>query len=275
MFFKDRPLITVLLLIVIISFAFLASVRNSPSIIEGNTNLGDEEPVPDCAGDVPACYSTLVYGTNDASYKTPKLDDDFILKTQIVPPVCPACPSVINQHSHDGSPKQGNSLSGSDISMNEISKETNITNITNEENISNNYNETVDVSQEINKNVQDVPDRDSFKNDDKSKGQDNANQLGSFMNDMSSFTISGSSPNQKEDSRLKEYEKQISELKGKLSALQQKANSNGNGECPPCPACDRCPEPVFSCEKVVNYRSPSLGQYLPMPVLGDFSTFKE
>jgi hypothetical protein len=268
MFFKERPLITILLLIVIISFAFLASIKNSYSVIEGNTNLGDEEPVPDCADDVPACYSTLVYDTNNASYEAPKLDDDFILKTQIVPPVCPACPSVINQHSHDGSAKQGNSLSGSDISMNE----TNITNITNEENISNNYNETIDVSQEINKNVSD---EDSSKNDDKTKSQDNTNQLGAIMNDMSSFTVSGSSPNQKDDSRLKEYEKQISELKGKLSALQQKTNTNGNGECPPCPACDRCPEPVFSCEKVVNYRSPSLGQYLPMPVLGDFSTFKE
>jgi len=46
-----------------------------------------------------------------------------------------------------------------------------------------------------------------------------------------------------------------------------------NDSCPPCPACERCPEPAFDCKKVPNYRSPSIGQYLPMPILNDFSTF--
>lgn len=46
-----------------------------------------------------------------------------------------------------------------------------------------------------------------------------------------------------------------------------------SGSCPPCPACERCPEPAFDCKKVPNYRSPSIGQYLPMPILNDFSTF--
>ena len=43
--------------------------------------------------------------------------------------------------------------------------------------------------------------------------------------------------------------------------------------CPPCPAPQRCPEPAFTCEKVINYRSPATKQYLPMPVLNDFSSF--
>ena len=43
--------------------------------------------------------------------------------------------------------------------------------------------------------------------------------------------------------------------------------------CPPCPACERCPEPAFECKKVPNYRSPSIGQYMPMPILTDFSKF--
>ena len=51
-------------------------------------------------------------------------------------------------------------------------------------------------------------------------------------------------------------------------------NSNiSNNTCPPCPACERCPEPAFDCKKVPNYRSPSIGQYLPMPILNDFSKF--
>ena len=50
-------------------------------------------------------------------------------------------------------------------------------------------------------------------------------------------------------------------------------NSDKFSKCPPCPACERCPEPAFTCEKVINYRSPTAGQYLPIPVLNDFSSF--
>ena len=43
-------------------------------------------------------------------------------------------------------------------------------------------------------------------------------------------------------------------------------------KCPPCPACARCPEPSFECKKVPNYNTKN-NQYLPVPVLSDFSTF--
>ena len=42
--------------------------------------------------------------------------------------------------------------------------------------------------------------------------------------------------------------------------------------CPPCPACARCPEPAFECKKVPNYSAMS-DEYLPAPVLNDFSQF--
>jgi len=42
--------------------------------------------------------------------------------------------------------------------------------------------------------------------------------------------------------------------------------------CPPCPACARCPEPSFECKKVPNYNAMN-NQYLPIPVLNDFSGF--
>ena len=42
--------------------------------------------------------------------------------------------------------------------------------------------------------------------------------------------------------------------------------------CPPCPACARCPEPAFECKKVPNYNAIS-EEYLPQPVLNDFSQF--
>lgn len=42
--------------------------------------------------------------------------------------------------------------------------------------------------------------------------------------------------------------------------------------CQPCPPCARCPEPSFECKKVPNYSSMD-NQYLPRPVLNDFSAF--
>lgn len=42
--------------------------------------------------------------------------------------------------------------------------------------------------------------------------------------------------------------------------------------CPPCPACARCPEPSFECKKVPNYSAMN-NDYLPAPVLSDFSQF--
>ncbi len=44
-------------------------------------------------------------------------------------------------------------------------------------------------------------------------------------------------------------------------------------KCPPCPPCARCPESPFTCKKVPDYSSPSVGQILPRPILNDFSQF--
>jgi hypothetical protein len=42
--------------------------------------------------------------------------------------------------------------------------------------------------------------------------------------------------------------------------------------CPACPPCGRCPEPAFECKKVPNYNAIN-NDYLPAPVLNNFSTF--
>lgn len=49
-------------------------------------------------------------------------------------------------------------------------------------------------------------------------------------------------------------------------------NGGSNEPPPPCPPCARCPEPAFECKKVPNYSS-SNSDYLPRPVLADFSQF--
>ena len=43
-------------------------------------------------------------------------------------------------------------------------------------------------------------------------------------------------------------------------------------KCPPCKPCGRCPEPSMTCKAVPNYNSIG-SDYLPQPVLSDFSTF--
>ena len=43
-------------------------------------------------------------------------------------------------------------------------------------------------------------------------------------------------------------------------------------QCPACPPCARCPEPSFECKKVPNYNAIN-NEYLPSPVLNDFSQF--
>jgi hypothetical protein len=63
----------------------------------------------------------------------------------------------------------------------------------------------------------------------------------------------------------------LNEIKGSISQINQQKTKPDS--CPPCPACERCPEPAFECKKVPNYRSPSIGQYMPMPILNDFSSF--
>ena len=64
----------------------------------------------------------------------------------------------------------------------------------------------------------------------------------------------------------------INDLKGSITKLNQQKSEDKN-QCPPCPACERCPEPAFECKKVPNYRSPSIDNYMPVPVLNDFSRF--
>lgn len=48
--------------------------------------------------------------------------------------------------------------------------------------------------------------------------------------------------------------------------------SSEEKKCPPCPPCARCPEPSFECKKVPNYNAAN-NDYLPVPILNDFSTF--
>jgi hypothetical protein len=54
--------------------------------------------------------------------------------------------------------------------------------------------------------------------------------------------------------------------------ISSQSSSSDETKCPACPPCGRCPESNFECKKIPNYSAID-NQYLPMPVLNDFSTF--
>ncbi len=242
MMFKKKTGLALLLFIVIVVFSVWSeyNITNHFRSMVG-IKEGYDEDVPSCGYNepVPTCSTSLI---DDSTVYGYGYDDNYILKTEIVPPVCPACPSLINGHSHEEEVSGNTPILGtgpisqsSVVSSNEEVNNTSTSNITNTQiyNTNNNGNGTPE--------------------------EDNA----STMNQSENMTTKTN----------EQYEKEIQDLKAELNKLKQSNGSNGTDSCPPCPPCDRCPEPSFSCEKVINYRSPNVGNYLPLPVLNDFSSF--
>ena len=255
MFFKQNMCLATLLLIVVILFSFFSEYRKNvfkSNMREGYTDNKNppppshDEPVPSCSGggpnNVPGCYNTIlddrsIYGY-DSNNSSNHKDDDYILKTQIVPPVCPACPSLCSEgdpnHPPPPPPPEPNNPPPPPPGPNNppppprpnnppppppLSK------------LSNPLNNLFSSNENINTNL--------------TGGQQSREN----------------------------YEAQIRSLTNELNMLKQQNAMTQKETCPPCTPCDRCPEPIFSCEKTINYRSPNVGQYLPLPVLNDFSSF--
>ena len=225
----------ILLILIIISFSLLGSFMPP---IEGMEEQPDM-PVPHCK-------------TENCN------NDNYILKTQIVPPVCPMCPSISSGDGKNNSIEGNNSVEGTKSVEKVIEKEV-------EQNEQNNYT--------LKKNI-----NIDYGNDKGPLGGlFNRNSTVQKTNEPSQETSQDIQPNNQQglfkniplnNTDLSQEKEQIDELKRQIEELKK-----NNGECPPCPACERCPEPSFECKKVPNYRSSALGQYLPIPVLNDFSSF--
>lgn len=210
---KNKYILLLLFLIVIL-FSLLGSFG------EGFEDM----PVPSC--DTKDCKS----------------DDDYILKSQIVPPVCPACPPFIGKEGESTDEK----ISTSETTIEEEKEKE-------KSNKESNYNfkQTIEEKQ--------LPANQNERQNG-SQGQNPLKELGSSVGGMFDSKL-----NQND---ISEYKNEIEKLKDQLKELK-----STNGACPPCPACERCPEPSFDCKKVPNYRSTSVGNYLPIPILNDFSSF--
>jgi len=208
--------------------------------------------------------------------------DDYILKSQVVPPVCPACPGFLGTDDSDekGSPIDDTSTKDNIVSEKVIEKGSPIDDTSTKDNI---------VSEKVIEKgspIDDTSTKDNIVSEkviEKEKEKTNKNKESKFNFKQTIEETKNSIPNmfEKENDGVKgifesrmnqkdinEYDSEISKLKERLKELK-----GNNGNCPPCPACERCPEPSFDCKKVPNYRSTSVGNYLPMPVLNDFSGF--
>jgi hypothetical protein len=216
-------------------------------------------------------------------------DDMFMLKTSAIPPVCPSCPPYIGSGSNDldnntlddGSPDAGsrtdsNNLdSNSDIKsyIDELIKNalpssisgtsgdvSSKTNIKQNSRMSSENNESTDITYNIDNSIQERSiDIGGGNKGTSSNSTLDKNTAGS-MNPSHSFGTSIGSVYSNDTSEIQSLRSELAELKK-------------NSPDRPCPACERCPEPAFDCKKVPNYRSSAVDQYLPMPVLNDFSSF--
>ena len=269
-----NKMMMLLFLVVTFVFSFIgsqrATVENYDSyeddVNSDETKETDEDKPPPCGSDnVPSCYATVQYQDYDQySNQNNDLDKDYnyILKTQIVPPVCPACPAVLNNHEHAKVEDE------TEEKKQETEEEKEKTSSSSEINTETNY-ESNSTSSETNINQEQNYSQQSNETKVSTENSNNNTNTTNYYLENSNNNLSGSTSGYG-------LSNNVSELRGQIKQLQQKlssGNGSNGGECPPCPACARCPEPAFTCQKVPNYRSQNIGSYLPIPVVNDFSTF--
>ena len=237
-----------LLLSVIILFSLLGTSYN----FEGYT---EQEPIPipqcppgsGCGGGHNGPHGPHGFGGGKGN------NSDYILKTQIVPPVCPMCPPYICDNDASGNNSKDAPVS-KDISVSKSGRSSNEHASSFKTNT-----ETTTTTQQNNSPQGNSPQGNS------SQGNSSQGNSGGFLGGLTrgSSLISGNS-----GTDISESQQEINKLK-----IQLKEMKKNGGSCQPCPACERCPEPSFDCKKVPNYRSTAVGNYLPMPILNDFSQF--
>jgi hypothetical protein len=247
---NDIKIIILILIGVTILFAILGTFKGLKENME--------DP-PQCYSDYHSdvkCYSDVLASNEDesssthASY-TETSDDKYILKTKIIPPKGTSCPIEI-------SPPASKYLNGvATSSTSETTAPTTGTSTTQIQNSSNLNSSNTSTSSTNITNVG-IP------------GTSGSNSSNTPVAADSASSSPSSVPGAENEAIVKNTAT-LNEIKGSLTQINQQKPKPET--CPPCPACERCPEPAFDCKKVPNYRSPSIGQYLPMPILNDFSTF--
>jgi len=107
---------------------------------------------------------------------------------------------------------------------------------------------------------------------DNSNDSSSANNSSSYYNSLPPGISSNQIPTGQEDLYILKSQVVPPVCPKCPEPIVQCPNNFDESKCPPCPPCARCPEPAFDCKKVPNYNSFN-SNYLPVPVLNDFSTF--
>jgi hypothetical protein len=231
---------------------------STPSCSNASTNQGSYLD----SSDVPPCYADLVNTKNgaDGIYSS-----DYMLKTQIQSPVCP------------GGYIYGSSSIGTDIS--ETNQKINTPN-----DVSNNT-YRYDICYNIyntgfTREMQEYMDRLYNLNLVNTPSSNTSTTTNSTpASSETKYTINDelamNSP-QNSYPEITPYQgPQVSSIpEPNSSFIDNSVNVvNGDGKCPPCPACQRCPEPIVECTKTVNYSAARDASLLPVPIIDDFSKF--
>jgi hypothetical protein len=252
-----------LLFILVISVIFFSVIGCTD--VEG---MNDDETTEELA--VPVCNA------NNEICK----DDMFMLKTSAIPPVCPSCPPYVASNTLDeGSPDAGSGTETSSWgSKSEIKSYIDSLMGTNSASASGNS-----ASASGNANATNVKQKSSINTNEKNNvtynidnsiqersidiGSSSGNTTSDNMPSMPSGNNMSFGNNALPGSIYTNDAQELQLLRAELAELKK------NGGDRPCPACERCPEPAFDCKKVPNYRSTAVDNYMPLPVLNDFSTF--
>ncbi len=268
----------ILVLLVIILFScvayFAMTSKEGYSDLDATNKTGDsdfssldDEDIPGCDNDsrVPPCYSTIQSNYNDFTSDFLR-DDNYILKTQIVTPVCPSNPVTPfgSDISANDDATGSSSLNFSDFSNFLNSKYT-------RDSSNNNISSVGDGSFNIYNNISNT----TYKTENISPGAEPKIDPTSISNWMLSNPHTNNATvnnNPNEDPKYKnETPEPVSNVSNTTS--QPSTINESKSTCPPCPSCQRCPEPIVECKRVINYKNPNASSKIPVPIIDDFSNF--
>ena len=302
-------LIMILLVGITIIFAILGSFKMLPTEVKVE---GFDDSTLGCSGEViPACYENVL---NVADYKNdPSLD--YILKTEVVVPTCPACPAYLDKRMDSLKNKQtdanneliNDSQGWSDSNWGNRGSDYKTESSQDGKAGQDGQNGLAGESGQYGQNGQNglagqdgqnglagEAGQDGLAGESGQNGlageagQDGQNGLAGEAGQNGQNGIDGvngkdvkptpayleSSPIPvSTPSSLLAADQLITNITPNTSTLPLNQSASEKIDTPPCPACERCPEPAFECKKVPNYRSPSIDNYMPIPVLNSFSKF--
>ena len=264
----------------------------------------ENESVPSCASgtgtdtasNVPGCYST-VRGDVYNGFMSDFMSSDYILKTQMVTPVCPNNPvgEVGTEYGKEDriitpedDTKKGDAKKDDekkDGTKKDDAKKGDEKGVTKKDAAKTDFDPAKPDASKTDGSKSSIFSSDLFGSGSgtysgtgsgQGSGQGSGTASGSGQGQGSgqgSGTASGSGKGQGSGSSAGSgSSNEASKNTYLLNAPRVAKPEPSRGSCPPCPACQRCPEPVVECKRIVNYNAAGVSN-LPVPMIADFSKF--